>query len=106
MRWVRKCRGLARKLQMAYALAYARLRRCRQVVIPERHVKLFKNGRNQAVRIPREFELPGDDAIMRKDGNKLIIELIPPRSLLALLATLEPLDEDFPPVVDHRPDEV
>lgn len=25
----------------------------------ERHVKLFKNGRNQAVRIPREFELPG-----------------------------------------------
>jgi antitoxin VapB len=35
---------------------------------PERHVKLFKNGRNQAVRIPREFELPGEDAIMRKDG--------------------------------------
>ena len=25
----------------------------------ERHVKLFKNGRSQAVRIPREFELPG-----------------------------------------------
>ena len=32
----------------------------------ERHVKLFKNGRSQAVRIPREFELPGEDAIMRK----------------------------------------
>jgi antitoxin VapB len=74
--------------------------------MPERHVKLFKNGRNQAVRIPREFELPGNDAIMRKDGNKLIIELVPPRSLLALLATLEPLDEDFLPMVDHRPDEV
>ncbi len=40
----------------------------------ERHVKLFKNGRNQAVRIPREFELPGEDAIMRKEGDKLIIE--------------------------------
>ena len=75
-------------------------------MIPERHVRLFKNGRNQAVRIPREFELPGDDAIMRKDGNKLIIEPVPPRSLLALLATLEPLGEDFPPMVDHRPDEV
>lgn len=25
----------------------------------DRHVKLFRNGRNQAVRIPREFELPG-----------------------------------------------
>lgn len=73
---------------------------------PERHVKLFKNGRNQAVRIPREFELPGDDAIMRKDGNKLIIEAVPPRSLLALLATLQPLGEEIPPVSDEPPDDV
>jgi antitoxin VapB len=64
----------------------------------ERHVKLFKNGRNQAVRIPREFELPGEDAIMRKDGERLIIEPSPPKSLLALLATLEPIEEDFPPI--------
>ncbi len=62
----------------------------------ERHVKLFKNGRNQAVRIPREFELPGEDAVMRKEGDKLIIEPVPPRSLLAVLATLAELDEDFP----------
>jgi antitoxin VapB len=74
--------------------------------MPERHVKLLRNGRNQAVRIPREFELPGDDAIMRKDGNKLIIEAAPPRSLLALLATLEPLGEDFPSIPDETPDEV
>lgn len=40
---------------------------------PERHVKLFKNGQNQALRIPREFELPGDDAIMRKEGDRLIM---------------------------------
>jgi antitoxin VapB len=40
----------------------------------ERHVKLFKKGRNQAVRIPREFELPGEEAIIRKDGQRLIIE--------------------------------
>jgi len=64
----------------------------------ERHVRLFKNGRNQAVRIPREFELPGEDAIMRKEGDRLVIEPAPPRSLLAVLATLEPLDESFPPV--------
>jgi antitoxin VapB len=75
-------------------------------VIPERHVKLFKNGRNQAVRIPREFELPGEDAIMRKDGDKLIIEPTPPKSLLALLATLQPLDEDFPPIDDAVADSV
>jgi antitoxin VapB len=77
-----------------------------QMVMPERHVKLFKNGRNQAVRIPREFELPGADAIMRKDGDKLIIEAAPPRSLLALLATLRPLGEELPSIPDEKPDEV
>lgn len=57
---------------------------------------MFTNGRNQAVRIPREFELPGEDAIMRKEGDRLIIEAVAPRSLLQVLATLEPLAEDFP----------
>jgi antitoxin VapB len=66
----------------------------------ERYVKLFKNGRNQAVRIPREFELPGEDAIIRKDGQRLIIEPAPPQSLLAVLATLQTLDEEFPPIQD------
>jgi antitoxin VapB len=66
----------------------------------ERHVKLFKNGRNQAVRIPREFELPGEEAIIRKDGQRLILEPVPPRSLLAVLAALPTLDEEFPPIED------
>jgi len=74
--------------------------------LPERHVKLFRNGRNQAVRIPREFELPGEDAIMRKDGHRLIIEPAAPKSLLALLAILTPLDEEFPPIPDAAPDPV
>ena len=75
-------------------------------MISERHVKLFKNGRNQAVRIPREFELPGEDAIIRKEGERLIIEPAPPTSLLALLATLAPLDEEFRPIADAPPDPV
>jgi antitoxin VapB len=66
----------------------------------ERHVKLFKNGRNQAVRIPREFELPGEDAIIRKEGQRLIIEPVPLNSLLVILATLTTLDEEFPPIED------
>lgn len=69
----------------------------------ERRVKLFKNGRNQAVRIPREFELAGDDAIMRKEGGRLIIEPAPRESLVAWLLTLEPLAEDFPPIDDRPP---
>lgn len=72
----------------------------------ERHVKIFRNGRNQAVRIPREFELPGEDAVMRKEGERLIIEPAAPQSLLALLASLEPLDEDFPTIEDLPPDAV
>jgi antitoxin VapB len=69
----------------------------------ERHVKLFRNGRNQAVRIPREFELPGEDAIIRKEGQRLIIEACPPKSLLAVLASLSPLNEDFPSIPDPVP---
>ena len=73
---------------------------------PGRTVKLFKNGRNQAVRIPREFELPGDEAIMRKEGERLILEPVRPRSLLAVLDSLETLDETFPPIDDSPPDPV
>lgn len=72
----------------------------------ERRVKIFKNGRNQAVRIPREFELPGEDAVMRKEGGRLVIEAAPPKSLLAVLATLEPLDEAFPEIDDQPPEPV
>ena len=73
---------------------------------PERHVRLFKNGRNQALRIPRDFELPGDEAIIRKEGNRLIVEPVARPSLLAVLATLEPLNEDFPEIEDLPPDDV
>ncbi len=47
-------------------------------------MKLFRNGRNQAVRIPREFELPGNDAIM----------------LLAVLDKLSPIQEKVPIIAE------
>ena len=72
-------------------------------MFPERRVKLFKNGRNQAVRIPRGFELPGKDAVMRKEGDKLIVEPVTPKSLLGVLAKLMPLDEEFPEISDLSP---
>lgn len=78
----------------------------RRSAVREQHVKLFRNGRNQAVRIPREFELPGHDAIMRKEGDRLIIETAPPKSLLALLDRLSPIDEQFPPIVELASDTV
>lgn len=72
----------------------------------ERHVKLFKNGRSQAVRIPKEFELPGEDAVMRKEDGRIIIEPAPTKSLLGLLATLKPIEDDFPAIDDLPPDPV
>lgn len=74
--------------------------------MPERHVKVFKNGRNKAVRIPREFEFPGEEAVMRKEGDRLVIEPVPTKSLLALLAKLDPLPENFPSILDVPPDPV
>lgn len=72
----------------------------------ERHVKLFKNGRSQAVRIPREFELPGEDAVMGKEDGRIIIEPAPVKSLLGLLATLKPIEEDFAMIDEILPDPV
>lgn len=69
----------------------------------ERHIRLFRNGRNQALRIPREFELDGDEAIIRKEGGRLIVEPVRKGQLLSLLATLLPLDESFPDVDEDLP---
>lgn len=65
-----------------------------------RHVRLFRNGRNQAVRIPRDFELEGTEAILRREGECLVIEPVRKGRLLDLLARLEPLGEELPDVDD------
>ena len=75
---------------------------------PARHVRLFRNGANQAVRIPKEFELPGTDALMHREGNRLILELMaekPAKGSMAALAlalqemaTVGTIDEAFPNV--------
>jgi antitoxin VapB len=69
-----------------------------------RQVRLFKNGRSQAVRIPREFELPGDEAILRREeSGRLILEPLPRPRLLDLLKSWTPLDEkDQLPAIEDR----
>src|SRR5438477_8642229 len=73
------------------------------VMSEQRHVRLFRNGRNQVVRIPLEFELPGDEAIMHRDGDRLVIEPVRKRGLVALLKTMKPLESGFPEIEDHVP---
>ena len=78
----------------------------------QRKVKLFRNGRNQAVRIPREFELPGQDAVIHREGGRLVIESAAPGGpnarLATILATLRPLEteDDFPIIHDSPPGSV
>lgn len=69
-----------------------------------RKVRLFRNGTNQAVTIPREFELPGDEAVMRKEGDRLVIEPMPTIGLVAALQALGPLEEAFPDIEDLPPE--
>jgi antitoxin VapB len=70
--------------------------------MPERrHVRLFRNGRDQVVRIPVEFELPGDEAIMHRAGDRF--EPVRKRGLIALLKTMKPHEEDFPEIDDPVP---
>ena len=63
-----------------------------------RLVRLFRNGRNQAVRIPRDMEMDADEAVLRRDGNCLVLEPVSTSPLLDLLATLKPIADDFPDV--------
>lgn len=66
-----------------------------------KEARLFRNNRSQAVRIPVEFELPGERVLISRDGDKLIIEPVRESTgLLELLSSWEPLDVDFPEVED------
>ena len=69
----------------------------------ERHAALFRNGRNQAVRIPREFEMDGKEVLIRKDGDRLILTPVPRNRLMELLASWEPLEEGLAEVEDTAP---
>ena len=69
----------------------------------ERHASLFRNGRNQAVRIPREFEMEGTEVLMRKEGDNLILTPIRKNRLRDLLASWEPLEEGLPDVEELPP---
>jgi antitoxin VapB len=65
-----------------------------------RSVHLFRNGANQAVRIPKEFELPGKVAVMRREGDRLILEPIKVKavSLAEAMKNWETLDAPVPDV--------
>jgi antitoxin VapB len=71
----------------------------------QRSASLFRNGRNQAVRIPVEFELPGKEVLITKQGDRLIIEpktRMSAKTFMELLESFEPIP-DFPDIDELRP---
>ncbi len=68
---------------------------------PMRRARLFRNGRNQAVRIPREFELSANEVVIYREEERLIIVPVErSRTLADVLASLSPLDVNFPEIQD------
>ena len=65
--------------------------------------KLFLNGRSQAVRLPKEFRMPGTAVNISRDGNKVILEPIE-NSWEQWFAAIERFPDDFMPDGRQQPD--
>ncbi len=56
--------------------------------------KLFQNGQSQAVRLPKEFRFEGDEVIIKRSGNAVV--LIPANHSWDVLASsLDKFSDDF-----------
>lgn len=67
-----------------------------------RTARLFRNGSNQAVRLPRDLEIDADEVLIRRDGDSIV--LTPkPRSWDDYFARAQRLTQDFPDVIDDLP---
>lgn len=70
-----------------------------------RTAKLFRNGKNQAVRLPKQFEFDGvNEVSIRKEGNAIV--LLPVRKNWVSYATLPAAEADFmvvrPSLLDEK----
>lgn len=64
-----------------------------------RKARLFRNGRNQAVRLPVEFEINADEVYVRREGDEIV--LTPkPRTWDSYFEHGKRLSEDFPDHID------
>lgn len=74
----------------------------RKPVAGTRTARLFRNGRNQAVRLPKEYEFDADEVLIRKVGDDLV--LTPrPRSWDDYFSRGSSLCDDFPEDLDDLP---
>lgn len=60
-----------------------------------RTAKLFRNGKNQAVRLPREFEMNVREVLIHREGDKLILSP-KPDTWQNYFDSAQTLSDDFP----------
>ncbi len=58
--------------------------------------KLFMNGRSQAVRLPKEFRLPGEEVRIHREGRRIVLEPITDGWSEAFWSSFGAWDEDIP----------
>ncbi|TWB50105.1 antitoxin VapB [Rhizobium sp. ERR 922] len=66
--------------------------------------KIFWSGRSQAVRLPKEFRLDGEEVRIRRQGRAIILEPIP-EDWDWLEAVTGPVDDDFVEAATEQPAE-
>lgn len=67
-----------------------------------RTARLFRNGRNQAVRLPRDLEIDADEVLIRRDGDSIV--LTPkPRAWADYFEQGRRLAQDFPDAIGDPP---
>ncbi len=74
----------------------------------ERRAKVFWSGRSQAIRLPKDFRFDGNEVIIRREGNAVILEA--PGAAKSFdeewgwLKDLRPLDDDVVAAANEQPD--
>jgi len=72
----------------------------------ERRVRLHRKGAEQAIEIPAEFALPGEEALLQIENGRLTLSPLTRPLLLQTLSVLETIDEDWPVIEDRPPEPV
>lgn len=66
------------------------------------HAHLLNDGQSQIIKILQEFEMGCDEAIIRREGKRLILEPVKKKGLLSVSENLKPLDGGLPNVAITR----
>ena len=58
--------------------------------------KLFTNGRSQAVRLPQEFRFEGDEVLIERVGDTVVLRPLRKKTWAEVFAAIDAIDAVFP----------